>query len=111
MLAELPAIAGTWLEAHAVRIRDGVWAKTDPATQAEFELASDPVRQFLDDETVADGWTSRAKVYGAYREWAHENGLQPKSAARFYAIVPIRRRRSSTARERSAAPDPAPSCH
>jgi putative DNA primase/helicase len=96
MLAELPAIAGRWLDAHSVRVRDGVWTETDPETQAEFELASDPVRQFLDDETIPDGWTNRAKVYGAYRDWAGVNGLNPKAAARFYASchsagIPARR--------------------
>lgn len=56
---------------------------------ATFRRVADPVRAFLDDyvPTLLVEWVPRTDVYGAYAEWAGQNGYSAMGAAAFYERV------------------------
>lgn len=76
------AVAGL----HRV-MTSGQFTRAEAVTraEAEFRRHADPVRGFLADQIIGDcdGWTSRAALHAAFREWATDNSIGILSAKRF----------------------------
>ena len=85
LMSELPGIMARWVKAYGRFLARGGYARTDAATQANFEAKSDRVVQFFQDmctvtETTygqklgTDAATGRRDVAIAFNAWAERNG-------------------------------------
>lgn len=92
MMRELPGILVRWVRAYQRRVERGHMLETAPAVRAEFEVASDRVRQFVAARvTVGRGFTTTTDLYRAFKDWASEGGGQAMGKIKFaqrMALVP-----------------------
>jgi len=85
LLTELPGILVRWVQALQRRRERGAYLPTRRDVAATFAAASDQVRAFLDEATVADEvGTPRDALYRQYQSWAEQSGHQKLVRKNFY---------------------------
>ncbi|WP_432019157.1 DNA primase family protein [Streptomyces sp. 1222.5] len=79
---ELPGIVARWVRAwQRMSLRGGRYAATQAEVQAEFEMRSDRVRQWFDEELDVASKTgagmTAAEIHRLFKKWAEDNGGHP----------------------------------
>jgi putative DNA primase/helicase len=75
MMRELPGILVRWVKAYQRRVARGHALETAADVRAEFEVASDRVRQFVAARLeVGRGWATTTDLHRAFKEWSSDNG-------------------------------------
>jgi putative DNA primase/helicase len=91
MMNELPGILVRWVAAYQRRRARGAFLPTDPAIRAEFEMASDRVRQWLAtccEVTPVDGTTgahvsTTSFLHQQFKQWVEDEGRTGMARSKF----------------------------
>lgn len=105
LMAELPGILTLALDAYADALLGGFTIpQSCKDAREEWRLEADQVAQFVQDECEAmpEAKTPGGAMYGAYQEWASENGIHNKLANKAFKErmerLGFKHKRSNTAR-------------